>query len=119
MTLHRRIDVFDLLRARGLFPGEDLIEDQSERVEVRPYCDLTAGTLLGRHVRRSAGHLAAVSFISKRGEAEVGDARGPAAIDHHVGRLQIAMDDSQAVGSGESGAEIAGDVECFVDRKST
>ena len=58
-----------------------------------------------------------MSFISKRGEAEVGDARGPAAIDHHVGRLQIAMDDSQAVGSGESGAEIAGDVECLVVRE--
>jgi len=45
-----------------------------------------------------------------RGQAEVGDACVAAAVDHHVGGLQVAVQDPALVGGGQAGGDLAGDL---------
>jgi hypothetical protein len=101
------------------FASEDLVEDQTEGVEIRSLGDLSSFDLLGRHVRRRPGDLVAIFEIDgEGGEAEVGDPRFPPAVDHDVGGLQVAMHDAEPVRSGQPGADVARDVERFVVRKA-
>ena len=95
--------------------GEELVEDEAERVDVAARRDLAAGELLGRHVGRRAG---ADRFTGDAGEAEVGDADLAAAVEHDVRRLEIAMDDAALVRGGESGADLPRDLERAIFREA-
>src|SRR5256885_991664 len=51
------------------------------------------------------------------GEAEVGDLRAAAAVNHDVGGLQVPVQHSLVVRRGESRAELVRDLDCLVRRK--
>ncbi|HEV7428635.1 MAG TPA: hypothetical protein VGQ46_19945 [Thermoanaerobaculia bacterium] len=71
-----------------------------------------------RHVRGCAGDDVAVCrVLAGHGEAEVGDARLAAAVDHDVGRLEIAMQDPFRVRGGEAGGKSARDLDGLVMRE--
>ena len=61
-----------------------------------------AGELLGRHVGRRAGAARPRSRRASHGQAEVGDARAAVAVDHDVGRLQVAVQDALVVRRGQA-----------------
>src|SRR5205085_10844706 len=55
----------------------------------------------------------------KGSEPEVRDPYVPFAVDHDVGRLQIAMQDAPLVRGGEPGADLASDFHRLVLRKAS
>ena len=80
--------------------GQRLVEDHPDRVEVGDGGDVEALRLLGREVVRGAHHRAGLGDLrdAGAGDAEVGDDRLALAVDDHVLRLQVAVDDAVAVG---------------------
>ena len=75
-----------------------------------------AGELLGRHVLRRAGERRVVVVAARGRDAEVGDADVAVAVDHHVGRLQIAVQHAALVRRGDAGAQLARDLDRLVLR---
>ncbi len=104
------------LRFEHPLAREHLEQDQAERVDVALDRRRAAGELLGRHVLRRAG--ARRRDVARRdGEAEVGDADVAVAVDHHVRRLEVAMQDAALVRGRDAGAELARDVDGLVLRQ--
>ena len=91
----------------GALPGEDLVEQQAERVDIAPHRDFGARQLLRRHVGRSAAAHVALQLLGEAGESEIHDDDLAAAVDHHVGRFQVAVQHAFFVGGGQAGAELA------------
>ena len=108
-------ELSEILALERSLAREHLVEHEAERVDVTPRRDLAAGELLGRHVGRCPG---AQRFAGHAGESEVRDAHVTRSVEHHVGRLEIAMDDATFVGGGETGADLACDREAAFFRKS-
>ena len=54
---------------------------------------------------------ARIDFARRAGEPEVRDADPAGAVEHHVGRLEVAVDDAALVRRGEAGADLARDLE--------
>ncbi len=100
-------------RARmSALPGEQLVEHQPQRVDVRAHGDLARLQLLRRHVGRRAGALRArLQLVREPGESEVGDAHAPSPVDHHVGRFEVAVQDVVLVGRGQTETELPGDLD--------
>ena len=71
--------------------------------------------LLGRHVGGRAG---ADRFARCASQAEVGDADLARRVEHHVGGLEVAMDDAAFVRGGEARADLARDLERAIFRES-
>src|SRR6185503_1502002 len=103
VLLALRDQLGERLPLEGPATGEELVEDEAERVDVAARRDLAAGELLGRHVGRRAR---AQRLARRPGEAEVGDPDLAAAVEHDVRRLQIAVDDAAVVRRGESRANL-------------
>ena len=97
--------------------GEQLVEDEPERIHVGALGDAAAGELLGRHVGRRAGDLAHL-FGGRRRQAEVDDADLAAAVDHDVGRLEVAMQHAALVRGGDPGAQLPRHVERLFRRQA-
>jgi hypothetical protein len=104
------------LRVEGPLAREHLEENQAERVEVGFDGWGAAGEQLRRHVLRSAG--------TRRGDVacgdcqpEIGDADVSIAVDHHVRRLQVAVQDAALVSGGDAGAQLTRDLDGFVLRE--
>ena len=74
-----------------------------------------AGELLRRHVLRRAGDAGAGVGADRR-DAEVGDADVAVAVDHHVGRLQVAMQHAALVRRGDAGAQLPRELDRLVLR---
>ena len=71
--------------------------------------------LLGRHVSgSSAADLSALNLIGDTRQAEISDHDLPASIEHDVRGLQVAVEHAFGVGGGQSGAELAGDIERLI-----
>ena len=110
-------DLASLLRRIGRFPedralaGEQLVEHETERVDVAARRHLAAGELFGRHVGRRPG---ADRFAREPGEAEVGDPHPARAIEHHVGRLEVTMEHTALVRCSQTCAKLASQLERFV-----
>ena len=67
--------------------------------------------------RRPGQHLGALDLARQRGQAEVGDARAAATVEHDVARLEIAVQDAELVRRGEPGAELARDLRRLLGRQ--
>jgi hypothetical protein len=81
--------------------GEHLEGQAGERVEVGPVTDRLAGGLLRGHVPRGAQVLAAGGdgrVVQRLREPEVGEDRTFLLVDEDVGRLEVPVDDTAAVG---------------------
>ena len=99
--------------------GENFVEHQAERIDVALHRDFFAGQLLRRHVGRSAvANLFAGDFVGQRGQAEIGDHHVAAAVEHDVGRFQIAMQNTFGVRGGQARAQLARDFDGFVGRQA-
>ncbi|MEK6286878.1 MAG: hypothetical protein AABO57_14155 [Acidobacteriota bacterium] len=138
-SLSQRVNVFDMTRGcrrRGLvvkldqfvnvlrfinsLAGEQFIEHEAQRVDVAALRDFFARELLGSHVRRSTRQdVFFAKLLAHYRQTEVGDARFAAAVDHHVGRLEIAMQDTHLVGGGESRADLTRDLDRLDSREVT
>ena len=103
----------------GLASGEELVEHEAERVDVALHGSALAGELLGRHVGGRARDLrAALVVVDADGEAEVGDLRAAAAVDHDVAGLQVAVQHALVVRRGEARAQLARDLDRLVRREA-
>ena len=63
------------------------------------------GKLLRRHVGRRAGQAGRLD-LGASSQPEVGQPHAPPAVDHDVGRLEIAVEHPLVVGSGQPGAQL-------------
>ncbi len=91
---------------------QHFVEDDPQRINIRPLIRLFALHLLGRHVFRRPDHhpSARDPFASERpGDPEVHDPGVPVLVDHDVLRLEVPVDDPQTMGLGQSLAELLGD----------
>jgi hypothetical protein len=99
--------------------GEDFVEDETERVDVRPRRGAATSELLGRHVRGRPGEqMRIATFVGERRKAEVGDAHTAVTIEQGIRRFQIAMQDAAIVRRRESRAQLSGDLERLVRRQT-
>ena len=106
------------MRFAAALTREHLVEHQPQRVDVAACRDLAPGLLLRRHVGgRAASQIADRDLFRERGQAEVGDAHLAPAVDHDVGRLQVAMQDPALVRGGESRADLSCELDGFVLRQ--
>ncbi len=91
--------------------GEDLVEQESKRIDVAALGDGPPVELLGSHVGGSPGARAvAGGCVSQRREAEVGDPRAAASVQHHVRRLEVAVQHALIVDGGQAGADFPRDL---------
>ena len=87
--------------------------------------------LLGRHVGHGADQVpglrgavggeglgARVDGLGELRESEVEDFDAALAVEHHVGRLEVAMNDPFGVGAGERVGERDGDLQQFLERQA-
>src|SRR6202007_1065984 len=94
-----------LLERGGLessLPCEDLVEDKPEGVDVALGRDFPASKLLRRHVGgRSRAGTFAFEAGGKARQAEIRDADFSCTVEHHIGGLQVAVNDAALVSGGE------------------
>ncbi len=99
--LHRR-------RLPRVVPGEHLVHDDAEAVDVRFLSDRSARQLLGRHVgrRAGAGHVC-VGFGERfERDPEVGQVGAAGPVEQDVRGLDVTMDDPVPVCHGETGGKF-------------
>src|SRR5271166_6383244 len=94
--------------------SQHFIEHYAQRKKVG--ADGGAGTLqlLGRHVHRCTGEVPrARQFQRQAGESEVHEAHPAPPVDHDVGWLQIAVQNTVLVGGAQTGANLTGNLKSF------
>ena len=99
------------------FAGEQLVENQPQRIQIALNRRLTEPHLFGRHVGRRAGDLPFPGVIHRLRQTEVGDPHASPSVQHDVGRLQVAMQHPHLVSGGKSGAQLLGDLDALVPRQ--
>ena len=93
-------------------PGDHLVEDDPQRVEVGTPVGGLALDLLGRDVggRPLDGpFLGALDGAHQPGQPEIHDQGAAVLVDHDVVGLQVAMDDVAAMGLGQAPADLCGE----------
>ena len=86
--------------SEGRTPGQHLVEDEAERVDVGATVDGVAVHLLGSEVAGGPDHGARASEIVAAGclgDSEVGDLHPSVRLHEHVGGLDVAMHEPQPV----------------------
>ena len=109
-------DLERVVRAEGRGPGEHLVEDRAQRIEVAPGVDEAVGApeLLGGGVdERSAELIVGVrgDGRTRRRAVEVDERRGVVGVEHHVGGVDVAMDHVARVHVGEDLGQTNREVE--------
>ena len=107
------ISSFSVLASYGAASREELEEHEAQRVEVGFDGGLSAAQLFGRHVLRRPGARCR-GVAGGDGQAEVGDADVAVPVDHHVGRLEVAVEHAALVRGGEPRAQLAREIERLV-----
>src|SRR5439155_7913608 len=93
-------------------PREHLVEHEAERVDVGPGRDLLARELLRGHVSGGAPlRLLPAERLRDSRKPEVRDAGSTPAVEHDVGRLQVAVNDPLNVRGREPGRDLTCEVE--------
>ena len=113
-------DLGEAAVAEGRLSCEALVEDAAEGVNVALSRRLVALDQLWREVVRGAEDLAVggeASRVRCAGEAEIGQRRSPA-VEEHVRRLHVAVEDSLDVERVEPLAELRRKVEHFIHRRA-
>jgi hypothetical protein len=95
-------------------PSEQLEQQRSDGVHVGLCCQSAAGELFRRHVCRRAGNLPGLLLVCEARKAEIGNPHLAAAVEHHVGRLQVTMEDTAIVGRSQTGTHLPHDLDGFV-----
>ena len=99
--------------------GKQLIENEPEGVDVTAHRDLAAGDLLGCHEgRRTGTNLDTGKTIRQPGKPEIGDANITSTVDHHIGRLEVTVEDALLMSCSETGTELTGDLHRLVFRQA-
>ncbi|MFN8094860.1 MAG: hypothetical protein U0599_22040 [Vicinamibacteria bacterium] len=95
--------------------GEQLEEEEAQRVDLALPREGPTRELLRRHVGRRPRRVARPPQIRlEAGQAEVRDPGAPPAVEHHVRRLEVAVQDAGLVGGGEPRADLPRDLEGLV-----
>ena len=103
------------LRLECALACKDLVEHESERIDVAPGRDFFSRELLRRHVCGSPiTDLVCCDLDGQLGEAEVHDHDLALGVEHDIGGLQVAMQHAFVMRSGHAGAELAGDLQRLV-----
>ena len=105
-------------RVKHALASEKLVKDKSERENVRLRGECPADNLLRGHVRWRPRNRFCLAVLRGHGESEIGEASMPATVDHDIGRLQIAMQDSLVVRCRQSGTQLARDFKNLLVRES-
>ena len=94
-------------------PGQQLVQDHPDRVEVGGVADRVALGLLGREVLGGAHDRAGQRHVrgARAGDPEVGDARAALLVEDHVVRLEVAVDDAAPVGEARGAQDLHDDVD--------
>jgi hypothetical protein len=98
--------------------GERFEQHQTETVQIAPGGGAMPRQLLGSHVSRCAAEAACGTSLGAAGDTEVGDAHLAPSVEHHVGRLEIAVQDAPGVDRGQTGTELPGDLHRLVARRT-
>jgi hypothetical protein len=87
---------------------EQLVQDKPQRVEIAADGDFLPRALLRRHVlRRPRADLVGPYRPGDGRETEVGDLRAASPVDHHVRRLEVAVEDPLLVRRRETHAQLS------------
>ena len=115
--LHRDLDRCVAVERQR--PGDQLVEHDAERVEIRALVDVRAARLLGREVLRGADDRSRLRHLRRAGarDAEVGHLDPPLAVDEDVVRLDVAVDEVLAVRDAQCGEDLARVVDRDRDRR--
>ena len=85
-------------RRKRPLAGKDFVKHKAKRINVAPRADFFSFKLLRSHVRRSAApDISPLNLVGDAGQTKIGNHHLPAAIEHNVRRLQIAMQDAFGV----------------------
>ena len=107
-------DGYGVVAGERRLARDHLVEHDAEGVDVAPAVDRRALGLLGREVggrpHDRAGLGQVLLGVGGPGDAEVGDLHVAVGVDEHVARLHVAVHDAVAVGEGEGGGHVGGDV---------
>jgi hypothetical protein len=82
-------------------PGEQIVEEDSQRVDVGARVRLQAANLLGRHVLKRSHHVAESREAVRAegaGDAKIHHLHHVGVGEHDVGALEVAVDDAPLVG---------------------
>lgn len=93
--------------------AEQFVQQHPERVQVGVRADRAAHRLLGRHVGGRADRGAGVGEpggvgVHDGGHAQVEHGDQAVLLDHHIARLEVAVDDRHGVDGAEHGAQLRG-----------
>ena len=100
------------LPAQRVPPGQQLVQHHARRVHVAGRAHAAAGGLLRRHVGDSADDVAVLRQrvgVHEAGDAEVHDLDVAGVAQHHVLRLDVAVDDALAVGERQGVEQLRAD----------
>jgi hypothetical protein len=127
--LHQRGDAgrfcpflhFHQLHQRGRLESalsrEQLVQQQPQRVDVAPDGDFCPRKLLGRHVRRRTAADVALQLPAETRQPKIHDKDLAAAIDHDVGRLQVAVQHAFFVRRRQARAQLARGLQRLIHRQ--
>src|SRR5262249_25075947 len=97
---------------------EQLVQDQPQRVNVGSESYFLGGELLwGLIDRRAGAGIGGGQILGRRGQSEVGEPDLATAVEHDVGRLQVAVQEALVVDGRERPAQLAGDLDPLLLRQ--
>ena len=115
------LEIGERLRVVGAAPGEDLEQDRGRARRCRsgstPACRPAARAPCTAACRRSSRRRRRRPAGGR--DAEVGDADVAVAVDHHVGRLEIAVQHAALVRRGDAGAQLPRELDRLVLRNAS